>query len=319
MRFTLRQLEVFLAVARSDSVSQAARQLAMSQSAVSGALADLEAQFEIKLFDRIGKRLELSELGRSIRARAEALHEQARELEGQLTQRSDMGLLRVGATLTIGNYLVVPLMARFVREHAGARVTLHVANTAEIARKLENFELDVALVEGELQQADLAVTRWRDDELVVFCAPQHPFARKRSLTDDDLRRGAWIVREPGSGTRQAFDHAMHGILPELHVELELQHTEAIWPAWVSAVSHAWRLPKSSVTRASYPVASPSAISAGISTSPCTKKSTKAPPSARGSSCAQVAPTASQRWAHREQPWFYAGASVIAPLLNASNR
>jgi DNA-binding transcriptional LysR family regulator len=227
MRFTLRQLEVFLAVARSDSVSQAARQLAMSQSAVSGALADLEAQFEIKLFDRIGKRLELSELGRSMRARAEALHEQARELEGQLTNRRDMGLLRVGATLTIGNYLVVPLMARFVNEHAGARVTLHVANTAEIARKLENFELDVALVEGELQQAELAVTRWRGDELVVFCAPQHPFAKKRSLTDDDLRRGAWIVRELGSGTRQAFDHAMHGILPELHVELELQHTEAI--------------------------------------------------------------------------------------------
>jgi DNA-binding transcriptional LysR family regulator len=227
MRFTLRQLEVFLAVARSDSVSQAARQLAMSQSAVSGALADLESQFEIKLFDRIGKRLELSELGRSMRARAEALHEQASEFEGQLTHRRDMGLLRVGATLTIGNYLVVPLMARFVREHAGARVTLHVANTADVARKLENFELDVALVEGELQQPELAVTRWRDDELVVFCAPQHPFAKKRSLSDADLRRGAWIVREPGSGTRQAFDHAMHGILPELHLELELQHTEAI--------------------------------------------------------------------------------------------
>jgi hypothetical protein len=140
MRFTLRQLEVFLAVARSDSVSRAARQLAMSQSAVSGALLDLEAQFELKLFDRIGKRLELSELGRSMRARAEALHEQAREFEAQLTKRNDMGLLRVGATLTIGNYLVVPLMARFVREHAGARVTLHVANTAEIARKLANFE-----------------------------------------------------------------------------------------------------------------------------------------------------------------------------------
>ena len=72
MRFTLRQLEVFLAVARSDSVSQAARELAMSQSAVSGALLDLESQFEIQLFDRIGKRLELSERGRSVRARAEA-------------------------------------------------------------------------------------------------------------------------------------------------------------------------------------------------------------------------------------------------------
>ncbi len=227
MRFTLRQLQVFLAVARSESVSRAARELSMSQSAVSGALADLESQFEIQLFDRIGKRLELSELGRSMRARAEALHEQASEFEGQLSKQSDMGLLRVGATLTIGNYLVVPLMARFMREQAGARITLHVANTVEIARRVSNFELDLALVEGELQQPELEVTRWCDDDLVVFCAPQHPFARKRTLSDDDLRQGAWIVREPGSGTRQAFDHAMHGLLPELHLELELQHTEAI--------------------------------------------------------------------------------------------
>jgi DNA-binding transcriptional LysR family regulator len=227
MRFTLRQLEVFLAVARFESVSRAAQDLAMSQSAVSGALADLENQFDIQLFDRIGKRLELSELGRSLRSRGEALEEQAREFEGLLAKQGDIGLLRVGATLTIGNYLIVPLMARFVKEQAGARLTLHVANTAEIARRVRNFELDVALVEGELQEPELEVMRWCDDELVVFCAPQHPFAEKRALDDDDLRAAAWILREPGSGTRQTFDQAMRGILPELHVELELQHTEAI--------------------------------------------------------------------------------------------
>jgi len=227
MRFTLRQLEVFLAVARFESVSRAAGDLAMSQSAVSGALADLETQFDIQLFDRIGKRLELSELGRSLRSRGEALEEQAREFEGLLAKQGDVGLLRVGATLTIGNYLVVPLMARFVQEQAGARVTLHVANTAEIARRVKNFELDVALIEGELQDAELAITRWCDDELVVFCAPHHPFAKKQTLTEDDLLGASWILREPGSGTRQTFDQAMRGILSELHVELELQHTEAI--------------------------------------------------------------------------------------------
>jgi DNA-binding transcriptional LysR family regulator len=68
---------------------------------------------------------------------------------------------------------------------------------------------------------------WRDDELVVFCAPDHPFARKRMLSDRDLRTAAWIVRERGSGTRQAFDRAMHGLLPELRIALTLQHTEAI--------------------------------------------------------------------------------------------
>lgn len=199
----------------------------MSQSAVSGALSDLERQFDIQLFERIGKRLQLSGLGRSLRARAEALQEQAREFEGSLASHDSVGLLRVGATLSIGNHLMVPQIARFMREHPGARVTLDVANTAEIARRVANFEIDLGLVEGELQEPELKVTRWRPDELVVFCAPTHPFASRPELTDEDLLAASWIVRERGSGTRQAFERAMHGLLPDLKVVLELQHTEAI--------------------------------------------------------------------------------------------
>jgi DNA-binding transcriptional LysR family regulator len=235
MRFSLRQLEVFLAVARSESVSRAASELGMSQSAVSGALADLERQFDIQLFDRVGKRLRLSQLGHSLRPRCDALHEQAVELEQAFGNESDVGVLRVGATLTIGNYVAVPLIARFMREHPGARVTLEVANTAEIARKVMNFEIDVGLVEGELHDAELDVTIWCDDELVVFCAPSHPFAQQSTLDDDDLRRAVWIVRETGSGTRQAFEQAMRGILSELEIALELQHTEAIKSAVASGL------------------------------------------------------------------------------------
>jgi len=227
MRYTLRQLEVFLAVARDESVSRAARELAMSQSAVSGSLADLEGQFDLKLFDRVGKRLQLSALGRSIRARAEAALDQALDLERALASRHDAGRLRIGATLTIGNHLAVPLMARFMSEHPEAELTLAVANTQEIARQVANFEIDVGLVEGEVVHADLEVTPWRDDRLVVFCAPRHPLARKRALKDEDLRRASWIVREPGSGTRQTFDRAMGSLLPELRIALALQHTEAI--------------------------------------------------------------------------------------------
>ncbi|HVZ32471.1 MAG TPA: LysR substrate-binding domain-containing protein, partial [Polyangiaceae bacterium] len=208
MRFTLRQLEVFLAVARSESVSRAADELGMSQSAVSGALAELERQFEIQLFDRIGKRLRLSALGRTARPRGEALAEQARALEHAFSARSDVGPLRLGATLTIGNYVTMPLLARFLSKHPAARVHLEIANTAEIARQVQNFEIDVGLVEGELHEADLRVSPWCEDELVVFCAPAHPFAAKTELDDDDLRSAAWIAREPGSGTRQAFERAM---------------------------------------------------------------------------------------------------------------
>lgn len=227
MRATLRQLEVFLAVARGESVSGAAKALAMSQSAASASLADLERQFDVKLFDRIGKRLQLSELGVSVRARAEAVLEQAADLERALERRQDVGRLRIGATLTIGNYLAVPLMAAFMRRHPDATLTLAVANTEEIARQAANFEIDVGLIEGEIEHADLELTPWRDDQLVVFCAPNHPLARKRVLSDEDLRSAAWIVRERGSGTRQAFDRAMRGLLPQLRIAMVLQHTEAI--------------------------------------------------------------------------------------------
>ena len=230
MRYSLRQLEVFLTVARVGSVSGAGEALAMSQSAVSGALGDLERQFGVQLFDRVGKRLRLSELGQSVRAEAEGVLEQASELEAAFAgrdARAAVGRLRIGATLTIGNHLVAPLMARFLREHSGAELTLAVGNTEEIARQVANFEIDVGLVEGEIQHPDLELTRWREDELVVFCAPGHRYAKKRALTDADLRAAKWIVRERGSGTRQTFDRAMHGILVDLDVVLALQHTEAI--------------------------------------------------------------------------------------------
>lgn len=227
MRFSLRQLEVFAAVARGESVSRAARELGMSQSAVSGSLAELERQFDLRLFERIGKRLQLSEPGRSLRARAEALCAQALELERGFAGQQPASELSVGATLSIGNYLCAPLMARFMREQPGSRVTLHVANTAEIARRVKNFEIDLGLVEGELTDPELEVKRWRGDELCVFASPKHPLASRRRLSEADLLSAAWILREHGSGTRQTFERALRGLLPELTIALELEHTEAI--------------------------------------------------------------------------------------------
>lgn len=227
MRYTLKQLQVFLAVAHHENVSHAANELAMSQSAASTALKELEQRFDVVLFDRIGKRLQLNEQGILLRPRAVALISRAEDLENVLLQKSAVGELKVGATLTIGNYLAIGIMAKFMQDYPAARVELTVENTAAIAARVRNFELDIGLIEGELQEVDLDVMFWRDDELVPFCAPDHPLAKKRRLTDTDLLEAAWIVREKGSGTRQAFDRAMTGILPNLGLRLELQHTEGI--------------------------------------------------------------------------------------------
>jgi DNA-binding transcriptional LysR family regulator len=227
MRYTLRQLEIFLATAHHENLSKAAQSLSMSQSAASGALKELERQFDIKLFDRIGKRLQLNDFGRLLQPRAEELIERAQALETALGKPMEAGPIKVGATLSIGNYLTVPLIARYMEENPGSRVSLEVANTATVSRKVLRYELDMGLIEGEVNNPDLHISPWRDDELVVFCSPRHPLAKRRQLRDEDLKSARWILREPGSGTRQTFDRAMHDLLPELTIMLELQHTEAI--------------------------------------------------------------------------------------------
>ncbi|PLW83405.1 LysR family transcriptional regulator [Kineobactrum sediminis] len=227
MRYSLRQLEVFVATAQDENISRAAAGLAMSQSAASGALRELEEQFGVQLFDRLGKRLRLSELGRQVRPQAENLLAQARAFEQSLSGDEVSGRVQVGATLTIGNYLAVPLIALFRARYPQADIALNVANTKTIAEQVAGFELDIGLVEGEFNHPDLESRPWRDDELTVFAAPGHPLASKAALSDRDLQSLGWIMREPGSGTRQTFERAMHGLLPDLRIVLELQHTEAI--------------------------------------------------------------------------------------------
>lgn len=227
MKFSLRQLEVFLATAHFQNISKAADSLAMSQSAASSALKELEQQFDILLFDRVGKRLQLNEQGRLIRARTEALLEQAKELEQALLQHQDAGPVIVGATLTIGNYLAVSILSDLMQVHPDAEVTLTVANTQNIMQQVLNYDIDIGMIEGEIQHPELDIIPWRKDDLCVFCSPLHPLANVSALSDDEIQAYPWVLRESGSGTRQAFDRAMHGILSQIPIAVELQHTEAI--------------------------------------------------------------------------------------------
>lgn len=227
MKFTLRQLEIFLAVARHDNLGRAATDLNLSQSAASDALRELEHQFDVQLFDRVGKRLQLNDFGRFLQPRAEELLSRAQAVEQALTAHEGMGTLKVGATVSIGNVLAIPLITQYRQHYPTSRITLEVANTEQISQKVANFELDIGLIEGEINNPTLEITRWRDDRLVLFCSRSHLLARKAELDTQDLLETGWILREPGSGTRQTFDRVMHDLLPDLHIVLELQQTEAI--------------------------------------------------------------------------------------------
>ena len=143
MRYTLRQLEVFVAVAQHESVSKAARALALSQSAASTALSELERQFDCQLLDRIGKRLKLNALGFQLLPKAVALLDRAEEVEELLRGQQGIGNLDVGATLTIGNYLATLLISDFMQRHPGSRVRLQVRNTRSIIDAVRHHQLDL--------------------------------------------------------------------------------------------------------------------------------------------------------------------------------
>ena len=227
MKYSLRQLEIFVAISRTTSVSRAAEALSLSQSATSSALSELERQFNLQLFDRVGKSLRINETGQQLLPLAVELLDRAKEIENQLRGHAGFGYMKIGATLTVGNYLATILVAKFLHDHPESRIQLQVHNTSTIVQQIANHELDLGLIEGDCNHPDIEVQPWIADELVVFSAPSHPLANQPKVTIEQLLQEPWILREKGSGTRATFDVAFHNNHSKLKIRLELEHTEAI--------------------------------------------------------------------------------------------
>jgi len=227
MKYSLRQLEIFVAISRTESVSRAAEALSLSQSATSTALSELERQFDLQLFDRVGKSLRINETGRQLLPRAVELLDRAHEIEALLQGHAGFGYMKIGATLTVGNYLATLLVARFLQEHPESRIQLQVHNTSTIVQQIVNHELDIGLIEGDTHHPDIEVQPWIADELVVFSAPGHPLAKASNISIEQLLQEPWILREKGSGTRETFDRALRNNHSKLNIRLELEHTEAV--------------------------------------------------------------------------------------------
>jgi DNA-binding transcriptional LysR family regulator len=225
LRLTLRQLEVFAALARTGSTRAAADRIARSQSAASTALAALESALGTLLFDRVGRRLVVNENGRALLPGTIALLEQAGELQALFT-RQPPAPLRIAASFTIGEYLLPALIARWKQAHPQAAARLAIGNTSEVIAAVVAFDVDIGFIEGRQRHPDVAIRRWRTDELVVFAAPGHPLAG-RKVGMAELTAASWVVREPGSGTREASDRWLIDKLGTLRIELELGSSEAV--------------------------------------------------------------------------------------------
>ncbi len=229
MSITLRQLEIFERVASSQHVTKASEQLLISQSAVSMAIVELERLCGAPLFERRGRRLLLNDRGRLLLPEAKEVLRRTRTIEKVLNEavQEPAGTLCVGASTTIGNYLLPSLLGEFARLYPRAKALLTVGNTQQIETAVENGELDLGLIEGPRHLASLESSVWREDELVVIVGQKHPWSRKRVASAKMLLNAPWIMREKGSGTREVFEAAMvkQGIAISLY--LELGHTEAI--------------------------------------------------------------------------------------------
>lgn len=227
MKLTLQQLKVFATIARYGNLGLAANELCLSKGAVSQSLQELERQLSTPLFDRIHPRLQLNNEGRLLQPAAEELLTRIQDIENLFSPDAEpSGQLRLGASQTIGNYLLPTLLASSKQE-LGLPPKVTINNTHLLCHALANFELDMALIEGENHHPDLLAEPWLQDEMLVVAPPGHPLANKKELSLSRLGGETWVLREAQSGSREQFIQQIQPELPRWQPGLELNTLEAV--------------------------------------------------------------------------------------------
>jgi DNA-binding transcriptional LysR family regulator len=244
MNMTLRQLQIFMAVAQTGSTTAAALSVPLSQSATSAALAELERGLKTTLFDRVGKRLLLNDSGRLLLPLVLGVLDGARNIESVfLSSENAVRLdLKLYASTTIGNYILPKLLSSFGSIIPTTRLDVRIGNTLEVVDAVCDFSTDLGLIEGPCHAPDIVVTRWLADELVIVAAPSHPLAKsaaKRKLTIAQLCQAPWLLREPGSGTREAVEAALLQHFSNIQATMTLGSSEAIKNSVVEGVGISW--------------------------------------------------------------------------------
>ena len=226
------KLRVFCAVAETKSFSKASELIHLTQPAVSLQIQAMEELYETRLFDRSGNSINLTPAGEILYKRAKeilALYAEAQQNISEITG-AIKGSLSIGASSTIGNYLLPHIIAAFKKKVPQVNISLIVSNTKIITERLNAGEIDIALVEGDVSKQRFSVETLLSDELVVIMSPAHPWADRRNVPAIDLTKEPMIMREEGSGTRQIILKHLeeHGIkLDQLKIAMVMGSTEAI--------------------------------------------------------------------------------------------
>jgi len=223
---TLRHLKIFVTVCDCGSITEASRKLYVSQPSISAAIKDIEEEYQIKLFDRISKRLLLTEPGSRLLEQARFLMKQYDSIELTLRNWDQNGVLRVVSSITIGNRFLSDFVSTFKLRHENIRIKVAINSSEKIEAMVLENELDFGLIESVPHHKNIESSIFLKDELVIICAKDHPLAECGQISLDQFSESDLLLREKGSGTRELFDSMMS------------VHNKSIEPLWESVSTQA---------------------------------------------------------------------------------
>ena len=224
---TLRHLQIFVEVAETGKMSEAANHLFISQSSISQAIGDMESYYSTVLFERLSKKLYITPAGEKLLQYAKQILLLYQNMEDFLNNGKTIKKLRIGATFTVGTYLMSPLIQQFNVINPSIDTEVVVEKTAALERMLLDGKLDVALVEGTINKTDLLSFPVINDELFLICSPSHPFYQKDSVRLEELKDQPFILRERGSKTRMIFEQYLLEKNIPIHEKWICNNSEAI--------------------------------------------------------------------------------------------
>ena len=223
---TVRLMKIFIQVYQTQNITKAAALLHMTQPAVTRAVQEIEQYYGVRLFERINRRLSVTESGKRLYTQALHIVESFDLMEKGMRNWDEFGVLRIGASLTLGNFLLPKLIVEFQQKHPNLRLRTNVSNGAKIQHLLCENQLDLAFIEGGVSDSNLYTEAFTEDRLLLILPPDHPLLKKDHIYLRDLTDNDFLLREPGSAGRMLLDNvfASHGLPLE--------------PTWESVSTHA---------------------------------------------------------------------------------
>lgn len=205
---TIRHLRVFITVADLGSMTKAAEELFIAQPSVSQTIKELEDSYNVRLFERLSRKLYITEAGKKLLSYARYIVSLFDEMEQKMRQSAESSTLKIGTSVTVGTCILSKLYKKFLSNYPNADIKSIVDNTTVIEEMVLKSEIDFGLVEGPLHSKDIIAKPFMDDELILICGREHPFRTRPYVDMEDLSRADFILRERGSGTRELFENFM---------------------------------------------------------------------------------------------------------------